>query len=86
MKCADQYIARQRRDWPPEVLEMYPNQEFEGTPAADLFWFTNHKGMGGTLHFSDRHHAFGWHAWKPVFIYIYIFIFIYIYIYIHAYI
>jgi hypothetical protein len=51
MKCADQYIARQRKSWTPEMFQKFPDQLFEGTPAADLFWFTHHKGMGGTLHF-----------------------------------
>ena len=43
--CADQYIAKQRADWPEGLLQQYPDQLF-GCPAGDLFFFSDYKGMG----------------------------------------
>jgi len=45
-KVADHFIAQQRADWPPGMMEKFPDRLCEGFPAADLFWFSDYKGMG----------------------------------------
>jgi len=45
--CADHFVAQQRADWPPELISKFPDQLCEGCPFADLFWFSNYKGMPG---------------------------------------
>ena len=50
-KCADHFISKQRADWPPGRIDLTPDQLCEGCPAADLFWFSNYKGMGTHIAF-----------------------------------
>ena len=45
-KCADHFIAQQRADWAPGEVEKHPDQLCDGFAAADLFWYSNYKGMG----------------------------------------
>ena len=50
--CADAYIAKQKANWTEEMHMCYPDQLFPECPTADLFWFTDDKGMGSD-HFID---------------------------------
>ena len=74
--CANHFIAQQRAEWSPEVLLNNPDQLCEGSPCADLFWFSNYKGKG-------FHIAFICKALSPC-RYRLPWLCIYIYIYIHV--